>query len=825
MWNDLRFTFRGIRRQPGFALMVVLTLSLGIGGSIAIFSVVNAVLLRDLPYPDARQIYLMRTLTPDGAPTGNITPRDVAPFVQNEEHPLVQAASMAWSQQVNIIGADGKPYSTTRYGVTDQFFEVFGTRMALGRAFERGQNPGPLIISYATWRDLFGLDPDIIGKSVQAEGFPRPVVGVTPEDFEFPEKPGFFYLMRLGPNYENTRAYRAFIRLREGRTHGQFQSELTARARELQADPITKLPLAYVARPFLDYVVGDLGQTVTILFGATGILLLIACINVVNLLLSRVTSRAREMAVREALGANRWRVVRQLLTESVVLALIGGTIGLAIGAAGIRVLLRIAPPDLPRLDAVPLDARVVIFAIVVTILTGVLVGLVPAVRLARHSLRSLMNEEGRGVASGRAERRLLGGLVVAEIALAVVLMIGAGLLMRSYANLTAVNPGFNPDRLLTFFMYVPGRIDMSVVTTPDGRQERRPTYFPMATFFRELEARIGAVSGVQAVATTSSLPLSRTQYDGNVPFHIRGRTGGTGEDTALLAKSRSVSADFFNVMRIRLIAGRGFLPGDRPESAGVAVVNETFVRRFFPGESPLGQRLHFAENRWRPSDVGFQLSHLLVEDLEIVGVVDDVKYLALAEPAEPSIYLSSEQWIHRRRGLVVRAAIDNPASLVSAIRREIASMDRELTAEVGLYPDTLRLSLARDRLGMTLLVIFGVMAALLAAVGIYGVMSYSVTQRTGEIAVRSAMGASTPQLMRMFLAQGAVLAITGVVLGLLMAVAGRQIVASQLFGIAALDAGVFVVAPFVLLGVAALAFLVPARRATRLDPADLLRIG
>ena len=509
MWNDLTFTFRAMRRQPGFAAIVLLTLSLGIGGSIAIFTIVNAVLLRDLPYPDADQIYLMRTMTPDGAPTGNITPRDVAPFVANEPHPLVEAAAIAWSQQVNIVGADGKPYSTTRYGVTDQFFEVFGSRMALGRAFERGQNPGPLVLAYATWRDLFGSDPDIVGKSVNVEGFPRPVAGVAPEDFEFPEKPGFWYLMRLGPAYDDVRSYRAFIRLRDGRSDAQFQRELAARARELQADPISKLPLAYVAQPFLDHVVGALGQTVTILFGATGILLLIACINVVNLLLSRVTIRAREMAVREALGANRWRVLRQLVTESVVLALIGGAIGLGIGAAGVRALLQMAPPDLPRLDVVPIDARVVLFSIAVTVLTGILVGLVPAARLARHSLRSLLNEEGRGVAWGRAERRLFGGLVVAELALAVLLMIGAGLLMRSYANLTAVNPGFDPERLLTFFLYVPGRVETMVVTNAEGRPEPRTSYRPMATFFRELEERIRAVSGVDAVATTTSLPAEQ----------------------------------------------------------------------------------------------------------------------------------------------------------------------------------------------------------------------------------------------------------------------------------------------------------------------------
>jgi predicted permease len=823
MWSDLTFTFRGMRREPWFALTVLLTLSLGIGGTIAIFTIVNAVLLRDLPYPDAKQIYVVRTLTPDGAPTGNITPRDVASFVENEQHPLVQAAAIAWSQQVNILDRDGKAFSTTRYGVTDQFFEVFGSRMALGRGFERGQNPGPLVISYAMWRDRFGSDPDIVGKAVNAEGIQRMVVGVTREDFAFPESPGYWYLMRLSPAYDNVRIYRAFIRLRGGRSRAQFQSELTARGKALQADPITKLPLVYVAQPFLDHVVGDLGQTVTILFGATGILLLIACINVVNLLLSRVTIRAREMAVRDALGAGRWRIVRQLLTESVVLALIGGTIGLAIGAAGIRVLLRMAPSDLPRLDAVPIDVRVALFSVTVTVLAGILVGLVPALRLASLSLRSLMNEEGRSVASGRAGRRLFGGLVVAEIALAVLLMIGAGLLMRSYANLAAVNPGFDPERLLTFFVYVPGRVEARVVTSADGRPEMRGSYAPMANFFRELEARIRGLSGVAAVATTTTLPLSRTQYDGAVTFHIQGRPGGNAEETALLATSRSVSAEFFNAMRIRFIAGRGFLPGDRADSPGVAVVNETFARRFFPGENPLGQRIRYAENRWQPGDVGFQLAHRLVDELEIVGIVADVKYLALGKPAEPSIYLSSEQWIHRRRGIVVRAAVDKPASLIAAVRHEIESMDRHLTADAGVYPEMLRASLARERLGMTLLVVFGIIAAALAAVGIYGVMSYSVTQRTAEIAVRSAMGATNRQLLQMFLRQSAALASAGVALGLLTAVAARQILASQVYGIAALDARVFILAPLALLGLAALAAFVPARRATRIPPAELLR--
>jgi predicted permease len=824
MWRDLKSTGRAIRRQPWLAAMIVLTLGLGIGGSVAIFTVVNAVLLRDLPYPSPRQIYLMRTVTADGAPTGNVTPIEIAPYMENEEHPLVQAAALAWSQQVNIVGSDGRPYSTNRYGVTDQFFEVFGTKMALGRGFERGQPPGPIVIAYATWRDFFASDPDIVGKTIQAEGIPRQVVGVTPAEFEFPEKPGYWYLMRLGRSYDNVRSYRGYVRLKSGRSYEQFQSELTERSRELQTDPITRQPLVFVAQPFVDYVIGDLRPTVAILFGATAILLLIACINVINLLLSRVNVRAREMAVREALGAERWRVVKQLLTESVVLALLGGAIGVLVGVAGIRALLRIAPPDLPRLDVVPVDVRVWLFAIGVTVLSGILVGLVPAVRLVRHPLRTLMNEEGRGVAFGPAQRRMLAGLAVAQVALAVLVITGAGLLTRSYANLTAADPGFDQRRLLAFFMYVPGRIEMTMTKSEDGGTMRRPTYLPMAHFFRELEERIRNVSGVAAVATTSSLPLSRTQYDPSVGFHVQGTAEGNGEETALLARSRSVSPEFFGTMHIRLLAGRGFLPGDRSDSPGVAVVNDTFARRFFPGQNPLGERLRYAENRWVPGDTGFQLSHRLVDELEIVGIVDDVKYLAMAEPAEASIYVSSEQWIHRRRGLIIRSAVDDPANLVPVIRREIQALDPLLTAEVDLYPELVRSSLARERLGMTLLVIFAMMAGLLAVVGIYGVMSYSVTQRSGEIAVRSALGASASEIMTDFLQQGVTLALAGVLLGVGAAFALRRVVASQLYGLAALDPVVFALSAVALFAVAAFGCLVPAIRATRLDPAHLLRI-
>ena len=802
-----------------------MTLALGMGGSIAIFTIVNAVYVRQLPYPEAGHIYVMRSTIPRGTPDGVITPRDLATFMETTDHPVVQAAALVFSQPSNVVGADGRPNATLRYAVTEQFFEVFSSPMALGRGFVRGQTQqGSIVIAYPIWRDLLGADPDIIGKTVRIEGGQGLVVGVTPADFDFPEKPGFWMMMaRLPPIYDDVRAYLGFVRVRTGRSQEQLQQQFDARAAELKFDAMTKQPLKLVAEPFLTSVVGDLGPTVALLSGAAGVLLLVALINAANLLLSRVTHRAREMAVREALGASRWRVARQLLTESLFLTTLAGAVGLAVAAAGVRLLLRIAPPDLPRLDHVPLDATVLFFTLLVIVLTGVVVGLVPVVRLIRQPLRALLNDEGRSMSSGRAQKRLFGSLVVAEISLAVLLVIGAGLLMRSYANLRAAGPGFNPERLVTFTITVPGRLGRSPVTR-DGRQAFQPTYLPVARFLDDLTERLGGVSGVQAVATANGLPLSPKHLDDpGAAFHFPGRAGNA-DGTAMVAKSRSVSHDFFSTMQVRLLAGRGFEPSDRHDSPGVAVVNETFVKRHFPNESPLQQRIRYDLNLWAPGQVGFQISHRLVDELEIVGVVADVKYLDMAAPAESAIYVSSEQWINRRVAVIVRAGMDDPAGLIGPIRDEIRQVDPAIATEVHLYDDLVRSALARHRLGMMLLVIFGVVAVALATVGIYAVMSYSVTARTGEIAIRSALGATSQQLVHLFLRHGVLLAVGGIGIGLAGAIALRRLVASQLYGVSALDWGVFVFAPLAVLGVAALASFVPARRAVSTEPADLLRM-
>ena len=583
MWRDLKFALRMLGRERLLSAVVVVTAALGIGGSTAVFSVVSAVLIRDLPYSNAGQLYVMRALAPDGLP-GNVTRREFAPIYERENHPTVETASIAWSQASQIVGSDRRPHPTVRYGVTDRFFDVFGVRMALGRGFQPGEQLGRIVISHQVWRDVFGSDADIIGKTVAAEGQSLQVVGVTPADFEFPQDPGFWYLMRLGVGFDKVRAYRGFMRLRPGRTQEHIDRDLTRLAADLGADPVTNQTPVLVAQPMLEYVVGDLKVTVLILFGATGILLLIACINVTNLLLSRTAARSREVALREAIGAGRWRIVYQLLAESVVLVTIGGALGLIVSAAGSRILLALAPEGLPRLESLPMDGTVLLFAAGLTLATGVLVGLAPAWRLARNQLRSLMNEAGRGSSGGPASTRLFSALVVTEIALAVVLMIGAGLLIRSFVNLTTADPGFNPHGVLTFSMNVPGRVQMEVVQGAQGKPERRPTYAPMAAFFRDLEERIGTVSSVESLATTTSLPLVAGPGGIVVVFTLPGQSGTNG-DAAWTTTIQAVSPEFFQTMKMHLVSGRDLsrnrtarVPPGPPSSAKPSRVSSSPVR-------------------------------------------------------------------------------------------------------------------------------------------------------------------------------------------------------------------------------------------------------
>jgi putative ABC transport system permease protein len=600
-----------------------------------------------------------------------------------------------------------------------------------------------------------------------------------------------------------------------------LRTQLASLGQELGLDAISHQPVRFVAQPLRDFVVGDFGTTILILFGATTILLAIACINVANLLLARGAARTREIAIRQAIGARSSHVLGHLLSESFLLSAAGGTIGLLLGLAGIKFLLSIAPTDLPRLSSVPINASVLLFALACILVTGFVVGLPPALRLARTDLRTLVNEGGRGKSTGPGQNRIFGALVVAEIGLAVVLVIGAGLLVRSYVNLMGTDPGVKTDRTLTFFLNVPYPA-FEVTKDAQGKPQARGTYQPIADFYRGLLDRMRGVSGVEAVAATSSAPLNSVQWDSASPFSIVGQPTPNPTVAQPQAMQRSVSPNFPSVMGMRVLSGRSLQPDDRRGAPSVVVVNETFARRFFAGLNPVGQRLTLLDDIRRTNKPGFQYGELTVDQAEIVGVVSDVRYKTLAEAAEPSIYLSIDQFTLRRMTFVVRTAGD-PVNMIAPIRRELAMVDKSLPAEFALYSQIVRGSLARQRLGMTLLVCFSAVALLLAAVGIYGLMSYSVTQRTGEIAVRAALGASAGQVRGLILWRGTQLGLGGIFLGLVGAFALRRIVASQLYGVSALDLGVFVLVPVILLGVALVACYLPARRASLIDPAVMLR--
>jgi putative ABC transport system permease protein len=681
------------------------------------------------------------------------------------------------------------------------------------------------VISYATWRDVFASDPDILGKSIRVENGDRPVVGVTPEGFDFPGNAAYWTLMQLGPGYANLRGYLSYLRLKPEATTVQLEQQLSVLGSDLGPDAVTARPVRFAIQPLLENVVGNLRPTVLLLFGATAVLLVIACINVANLLLARGTARMRELAVRTALGAPRLRVFGQLLGESLVLSVLGGMAGLVVGIVGIRLLLGLGPADLPRLDSVPIDGTVLAFAAAATLVTGFLFGIAPAWRLARVDLRTLVNDGGRGHATGRAQQRLFSGLVVAEIALAVVLVIGAGLLVRSYYNLVTTDPGFRTERMLSVFINVPGDAIQTFFQQPpaaDGSPRFEGSYRLIGDFFRDLENRIRTLNGVEAVSVSSSVPLSSQQWDNAVAFRIDGEAAPDVTVSQMQATQRSVSPSFFASMGIPILEGRRFDADDRRDAPGVAVVNETFARRYFAGGRALGRSLTLPVNAFRMNNFGFQYGELVPDRFEVVGVVADARYAALGAAPEPSIYFSNEQFMLRRTNLIVRSESGDPAALIAAIRGEIAAL-RPMPAEFELYSQILRVSLARERLGMSLFAVFGAVALALAAVGVYGLMSYSVAQRSGEIAVRAALGASQRRIIGGVVARGAWLGLAGIAIGVAIAAATGRILASELYGVSTLDWRVFVAVPLTLLAVALVAAYVPARRAARVDPAGVLQ--
>jgi ABC-type antimicrobial peptide transport system permease subunit len=834
MLQDIHYAARTLARSPGFSAATILTLALGIGSSTAIFSVVNAVLLRSLPFKNPGQLYRLRTMSAQGLPTGLVGPRHVLPLTQ--DHPSIEAAALGFAFESSLVMSDGRAIALNEHRVSQQFFEVFNNPMAIGRNFKPEESFDRIVLSYRIWQDVFHSDRKILGSVIRVSGTPLTVVGVAAPGFDFPNHTQVWTRMYLIPGSNILTNMEGYVRLRPGYSEDQLKAELAVLAPRIEREPDNH-KVEFVVRPLLDDVVGDLKPTVLILSGSMAILLLIACLNVANLLFARGASRLREIAMRRALGASRRRVIGQLMTESLVLCLVGGCLGLGLAFALIRALPSIAPADLPRLDTVSVDHTVFIFAAACVLFTTLVVGLAPALRIARGDLTALIQDGGRSSSVGRGQNRIFGSLVIAEIALAIVLVIGAGLLVRSYARLIATDPGFKPDRMLTLTMTPQGRIDLRVVLDKEGKPIRDSHgnfqltgtgYLPMARFYQQLIRRIQALPGVEAVTASSSAPLVPEQlsWDGGFLFGIAGEPSTNSNAGGHSSAAHKVTPEFFETMGTRLLAGRFIEPTDTRYTRGVAVINQALAQAYFPGQNPLGHSLILSEAAVaaaKPGGIAFLLGDVSVDQAEIVGVVSNIKDAALSEPAGPAIYFPHEQLTARRMVVIIRTAFDQPGKLIPAIRHELAEMDPTIPPQFDIYSDVIAGTLSRQRLATVLLGAFGLLALILAAVGIYGVMSYSVAQRSAEIAVRAAMGASPSEVLRLIMRRALELAGAGIVLGVLGAVALRQVVASQLYEVSALDPRVFVLVPLALLGVALLASCLPAWRAARIDPAIILR--
>jgi putative ABC transport system permease protein len=822
--RDLKFTRRALKKNAAFTVTAVVTLALGIAASSVIFSVVDAVLLKPLQDQDSGDIYRVYTVDPGGLPRGTTGPPHIDPMADEGE--LIQAAFYGYSFEQSVVNGEGTAFAVNEFRTSDEFFKVFTEPLLMGRSFEPREDYRNTVLSFQTWRDVFGSDPDILGKSINVGSGPLTVIGVAAPGFEFPVGTAMWTKIFTGPPERPLPLYNmpGYVRVNPGVSLAQVQAELDVFATRLDKWPDGR-ELAFVAQPLLDEVVGDLRSTLVIVSGATALLLLIACINVANLLLARGVVRTSEFALREALGARRWRVFRQLMTESFVLCALGGVLGLALALAAIQVLQAIGPADLPRFGTLAIDGNVFLFAAACVVIVAVLVGFAPAVRVSRGDLSGLINTGGRSAAVAPGRNRVFGALVVAEIALAVLLVIGAGLLVRSYAQLSSADPGFDPRRMVTLVLNVTGRIDVRNMR-PDP--ERRQVVYDgsgmlgVAQFYQELIRRIEALPGVAAAGAASAAPLNQGLFPVVLnPYPV---LGSGAPDTNQLAYGNQVTPEFFTTLGIRPLAGRLLEATDRRGGAGVAVVNQTYARMFLDGENPIGKQIFAGAGAMRPGGVGFgQLGEQTLVTAEIVGVIPDIKQATLVDPVAPAVYFPHEQTTMRKMAVIVRADNDDPAALIPSIRRELEAMDSTLPGVFAVYSDVVAASLARQRLGAVVLVVFGFVSLTLAAVGTYGLISFSVNQRFNEIAVRSAFGAERASLLTMFVKRALQLAAVGVVLGIAGAIALRQVVASQLYETSALDPWVLALVPLTMLAVTLVASNVPARRAARIDVTAALR--
>ena len=814
---DSRFAIRMLFKHPGFTAIAVATLALGIGANTAIFSIVNAVLLRPLPFPRSEQLVLV---------TDDLTGRqasDVGMSVNElqdlqERSGIFEEISAVWPVDANLTGSD-RPERVELLAVSPNYFSLLGASAQLGRVFgEEDRAPGfaeGVVISDGLWRRLFGADPNILGRKIRADNDLYTIVGVMPPDFRHPGRTlrddvelwgtAGFSANPFGPPNRAVRMLPGAIgRLKPGLTVQQAQVQLDGFVAQLTSEFPKEYPAdsGWTVRlaPAREKLVGEVRATLFILLGAVGVVLMIACVNLANLMLARSLGRQREMAIRLALGAGRRRLIAQLLTESLALSLLGGVVALLLVSWVTDLLLKLVPTTIPRLHEVGFSSSVLLFTFGVSLLTGVLFGLVPAVQASRPDVLAGLKEGSAGAGLGSRSHRLRGLLVVTELALSLVLMIGAGLLIRSFWRVLDVNPGFNAQNVLVTRIWLP------VPNNPEMDPYRPPA--KRVQFVKEVLRRASVLPGVQHVAIGGGNSVPLIGPHNKAPLVIEDRADETVPPQVQVA---AVSYDYFSVMGTPLLEGRSFLESDDIDSPRVALVDQALARQYWPNENPIGKHIKFGR---RESKAPW---------ISVAGVVGNIKTDGFDVPEQPHVYLPIFQNVGYAMAVYVKTE-GNPKSVTQALRREVQSVDPDLPVfGERTMEDLVATSLGERRFAMQLVTVFGVVALLLAGIGIYGVMAYSVNQRTREIGIRLALGASTRDITVWVLRQGLALTAAGVGVGLLGAFALTRLLEGLLFSVSATDPITYAVLAATLASVALIACYIPSRRATRVDPIIALR--
>jgi predicted permease len=814
--QDLRYAIRAFARNPGFTLAAVLSLAIGIGANTSIFSIANALLLRPLPYKDASRLVILWNRSPGLEILQDWFSTAQYLDIKNGHHGFEEVAIA--SGGIDNLTGEGEPERVGTIRVSSNLLPMLGAKAASGRLFLPDEDaPGhsaTAVLSYGMWARRYGNDPHILGKSIIINGKSYEVVGILPKSFALPrevlptldgpDQPDVFLPFPLGPNAAGVRTHEDFNivgKLKPGASVAQAQAEMDTLTARLRRDYPESYPpnggLTFGIVPLLEQVVGDVRRSLVVLFGAVGFVLLIACANVANLLLSRAVARQQEIAVRSALGASRWRIIRQLLTESLLLGLCGGALGVILCVWSVKWIHILGTKSIPRLADIGIDDRALLFTLLLSIFSGILFGLAPALRVSRLDLNATLKDASRGSAGanslwgrGNSTRRLL---VVSELALSVVLLIGAGLLIRSFARLQNVAPGFNPKNVLTFELALTGRryTDRDIVLNT----------------YRELWGRLKEIPGVVSCGGTNAPPLN--QSFAWTPITVEGRIPLPGEKF-LNADARVIGGDYFSAMQIPLIRGRFFNENDADRKNPVTIVDEYMAEQLWPNQDPIGKRIHMVESQedqWNT----------------IVGVVGRVKHESLDSDSRIAFYLPQMQYATPELTVVLRSQSD-PAALSPMVKSALRSIDPDLPMySVRTMSERVEESLARRKFSMLLLGLFAALALALATIGIYSVMAYLVSQGTREIGIRMALGATQREILKLVVLQGMTLAVAGGAIGLAAAFLLARLMSSLLFGVKASDPLTFGAISLLLTLVALLATYIPAKRAARVDPMLCLR--